>query len=150
MSATVQVKIDGLDKFTARMARMSKAVASAKIMDSLEAGGYVIMAHAQDNIRTKLNKHPTGFLANSVKLRREGKSVLVGPFGVVYAKIHEFGGVIKSRPGKGLRFQINGEWIIRQSVTIPARPYMRPAVNENMSAINAAIGDALEGLINGA
>lgn len=43
----------------------------------------------------------------------------------VYAAIHQFGGVIKAKNGKGLRFQLaNGDFVMRKSVTLPARPYM--------------------------
>jgi HK97 gp10 family phage protein len=147
MSATVTIKIEGLDKFQAKLSRMSKAAASEKILDSLEAGARVIEAHAKNNAREKLNKNPTGFLTNSIGVKREGKSVLVGVFGVVYAKIHEFGGVIKARAAKLLVFRIGGKLIRTKSVHIPARPYLRPAVDENMPAINEAIGDAMAELL---
>lgn len=46
---------------------------------------------------------------------------------VEYARIHEFGGDIVPRNARALAFQIGGEWIITQRVTMPARPYLRPA-----------------------
>lgn len=41
-----------------------------------------------------------------------------------YAAIHQFGGVIKAKAGRSLKFQAeDGTWIITKSVTIPARPF---------------------------
>lgn len=43
---------------------------------------------------------------------------------VKYAAIHQFGGVIRAKNAKALRFKIGGQWIMRKSVTIPARPFL--------------------------
>lgn len=46
---------------------------------------------------------------------------------VRYALIHELGGVITPRQAKVLAFTLpNGETVFAKSVTIPARPYLRP------------------------
>jgi phage gpG-like protein len=41
-----------------------------------------------------------------------------------YAAIHQFGGVIRAKNAKALRFQIGGNWVMKKSVTIPARPFL--------------------------
>jgi phage gpG-like protein len=65
----------------------------------------------------------------------------------VYAKIHEYGGVIRAR-GKYLTFiGSDGKRVFTKSVTIPARPYMRPAVDGHLAEIKEAIADALRGLL---
>ncbi len=43
---------------------------------------------------------------------------------VVYAAIHQTGGVIRAKSSRGLRFQYNGQWATKQSVTLPARPFL--------------------------
>src|SRR5690606_39047061 len=43
---------------------------------------------------------------------------------VVYARIHQLGGVVKAKSAKALHFRIAGNWFTKQSVTIPARPYL--------------------------
>ena len=144
------VKIEGFDEFAADLGRLSSAARSATVLDALEAGAYVIMAHAQENARNQLNKHPLGFLTNSIGVRKEGKTVQVGVFGVIYAKIHEFGGVITPRGKKNLAFQVDGQWVFTKKVTIPARPYLRPAVDNHLGEIKDAIADALRGLLQGA
>lgn len=65
----------------------------------------------------------------------------VGVFGlvrspVVYARIHEYGGIIKPKDPDGwLRFPIGGSWVTVKQVTIPARPYLRPAFKEKRADI---------------
>jgi len=147
---TGNVTITGLDEFVRDLGKLSAVARSEKIMDSLEAGARVIQAYAQENARNKLNKHPLGNLTNSIGIRKEGKFVLVGVFGVIYAKIHEFGGVIEARKKPFLAFQIDGKWIFTKKVVIPARPYLRPAVDNHMGEIKQAIADALRGLLQAA
>lgn len=43
---------------------------------------------------------------------------------IIYAKIHQFGGVIRPRTAKTLRFFIGNRMILANKVVIPARPYM--------------------------
>lgn len=43
----------------------------------------------------------------------------------IYAAIHQFGGVIKAKTSKGLAFTLaNGDGVITQSVTMPARRFL--------------------------
>lgn len=133
------VTIIGLDKLMVDLSKLTAAAQGPVVMDALEAGGRVIQAHAQENARNKLNKHPLGNLTNSIIVKREGKAVLVGVFSVIYAAIHEFGGVIKAKVAPYLVFQIDGKWIRTKSVIIPARPYLRPAVDEHLGDIKEAI-----------
>lgn len=139
--------IIGMDKFTADLNKLSAAARSDVVLDALEAGGYVIAAHAQENARNVLNRHPMGNLTNNIGVRREGKFILAGVFGVVYAKVHEFGGVIVPRNKPYLVFQVDGEWRMTKSVHIPARPYMRPALDNHMPEIKQAVIDNLVGLL---
>lgn len=139
--------IIGLAEFTRDLGKLSAAARSNTILDALEAGGWVIASYAQENARNKLNKHPLGNLTNSITVKREGKTILAGVFGVIYAKIHEFGGIITPKKGPYLAFQIDGKWIFTKKVTIPARPYLRPAVDNHPGEIKGAIADALRGLL---
>ena len=141
------VTIHGLDEFEAQLKRLGDKARSEKILDSLEAGGRVIQIYAQDNVRTKLNRHPTGNLVNNIDVRKEGKIILVGAWGTVYAKIHEFGGVITPIKAKMLHFFVDGVEVFAKRVSIPARPYLRPAVDEHMPEIEQAVSDAMRGLL---
>lgn len=47
---------------------------------------------------------------------------------VIYAAIHQFGGTVRAKTAKGLRFRIgkgkDAPWATKQSVTIPPRPFL--------------------------
>ena len=90
-----------------------------------------------------------------------------------YAAIHEYGGIIKAKNGKylaipvgsykdsplkhpGLKVRKTGrgtlilvdgggtaQYVLKTSVEIPAKPYMRPAFDENKDATLAEIGQIL-------
>jgi len=74
----------------------------------------------------------TGRLRTSVFARALGDSGLeIGAgSGVTYARIHEFGGTISAKGGGWLRFKGSRGWATVKSVYIPARPYVRPTVEE--------------------
>lgn len=67
----------------------------------------------------------TGRLLASIGYRAQKDNVSVGTDGqIIYAKIHQFGGVIRPRTAKTLRFFIGNRMILASKVIIPARPYM--------------------------
>lgn len=50
----------------------------------------------------------------------------------VYSRIHEIGGVIHAKNSPYLRFQTaDGGWVTVESVTIPARPTLKPAITDD-------------------
>jgi len=97
---------------------------------------------------------------------------------VIYAAIHEFGGVIVPRVAKMLAIPIGnlkgsprqhnlhiartkgGTWllmdgadqaqyVLKQSVTIPARPYLRPALEEKRRVVGNVILKSIFGALRG-
>lgn len=67
-----------------------------------------------------------------------------------YAAIQEFGGEIRPVRARVLRFQVNGEWVAAKRVRIPARPYVRPAFDEDGDAAVREIGEAFRDIIRAA
>lgn len=66
---------------------------------------------------------------------------------VVYARIHELGGVIKPKRAKALAIpdpKKAGGVILVKSVTIPRRPYLRPAADKEYPKLAARIKRAFE------
>lgn len=65
----------------------------------------------------------------------------------IYAAIHQFGGVIKAKSAKGLRFKLaNGEDVVVRQVTMPARPYLGISAGDEadiLAAIERRLGGAL-------
>ena len=52
-----------------------------------------------------------------------------------YAAIHEFGWIIKPRRKKYLQFKYKGRRVKIKRVKIPKRPYLRPALQQNIRNI---------------
>lgn len=105
----------------------------------------VLEAEILQNIRSKSGlKVRSGSLLNSIgaskKVYEDNGQVVgeIGPQGIPYAAIHEFGGKtaahrIEARNAKVLAFQMGGEQVFAKFVNhpgsnIPARPYLRPAL----------------------
>lgn len=87
-------------------------------------------------------KARTGHLRRSIKSEANQKpSMIIGRIfsNIIYARIHELGGVIKPKKGKYLKFQMGGHWIMVKKVKIPARPYLRPAIADHINQIKQII-----------
>lgn len=66
----------------------------------------------------------SGGLKSSFSYVASDKTVQVGT-NKEYARIHQFGGVIKPKKGKYLKFENpDGTWSLVKEVTIPARPFI--------------------------
>lgn len=115
-------------------------------------GLFNLEAHAKQNIRANFNQR-TGNLASNweTKLDHTSKDKAEGhtsPLSI-YARIQELGGVIRSSKGF-LHFQTDdGEWHVVRMVTIPARPYLRPAADEFKQDIFDTVGSILKQMIEG-
>lgn len=89
----------------------------------------------------------TGTLRRSIESGSKDLSAWVGS-NLVYAGIQELGGTIQSRTGSYLTFQIGGSWVKVRTVTIPARPYLEPAVKENIGRFTKIIQDCVTEEVN--
>lgn len=66
----------------------------------------------------------TGHLRGSITSVADDSSVEVGT-NLIYAGVHQFGATISAKTAGGLKFTLaDGSFHVRQSVTIPARPYL--------------------------
>ncbi len=72
------------------------------------------------------------------EIKREGNTI-VGYYGskVPYAAIHEYGGTIKAKNAPYLVFKLGPFWYKKKQVTIPARPYLNPALKDAQPEINS-------------
>lgn len=115
----------------------------------------LLEASIQQNIRNTFTMR-TGNLLNSIStgktVEQSGDTIIgsIGPVGVKYAAIHEFGGItpphiILPRVAKVLRFQMGRQEVFARYVNhpgskIPARPYLRPALERNREKIKEKFG----------
>lgn len=85
-------------------------------------------------------------LKNSISFRAETKGVAVGT-NVRYALIHQYGGTITAKKKKYLLFRVGGRWVMKKSVTLPARPFIglsREDLREIRGIVNRRIRKALK------
>lgn len=134
--------------------RIIGAVTGEQLRKAAIAGGQVIEARAKINVEKTFSSKSTGGagLAGSIQTTvAEATSthveVDVGPT-VIYGRIQELGGVIVPVFKKMLSWVSDtGERIFAFAVTIPARPYLRPAADESEDDILDAVRRQIKGSI---
>lgn len=141
MSKAKGMEVD-LTQFKKKMAALSKTAQGESLIETLDAGARVIQANAMINANEVFSDKATNTLANSIIVEIEGRgnkaSANIGPT-VVYGRIHELGGIIKPVVAKMLHFVIDGVDVFAKAVHIPARPYLRPAVDGHEDEIKEAM-----------
>lgn len=124
-------------KFDAALLRIGDAAAGEALGAAATAAALVLVAQAKINIESNFVIHPIGPLkasvgVGSVTATRNQAIAEWGSYGIVYARIHEYGGVILATNGPYLVFQTaDGAWHSVPMVTMPARPYIRPAIDQH-------------------
>lgn len=84
----------------------------------------------------------SGILKGSIHSSADSESVAVGT-NLIYAAIHQFGGPIRIKNAKALKFMIGGKWINKKEVEIPKRSYLGVS-DDDLEAINEIIEDHME------
>jgi phage gpG-like protein len=107
------------------------------------------MSHGAGSKKNATLQPDSGRLRNSVSTRvqRSGGRIR-GTVGtnLKYAGIHEFGGTIRPKTKKYLKFKAGGRWYSASQVTIPERPYLRPSLEKKRKAVlNLILRKLLEG-----
>jgi hypothetical protein len=145
----LSVSITGADALRERLERMRRELMPRmqSVMNSTlsEAANWARMQRLSGPYPYVLQAR-TGRLRESFSANiRPGARVIVGQFGFInnrpiYAGVHEYGAVIRARPGRFLRFIPVGNiplvmrggrgrrspFVFAKQVTIPARPVLRP------------------------
>ena len=129
------VKVVKLDN---RFKEVIAAASGDNILKALLAGGEVVRNHTKLNIQAQ-ELVDTSNLLNSISVQEGsgGKTDATVEIGtnVEYAAIHEFGGTVQQTNAWGRG--------ISQTIHIPARPYLRPALDENTNSIVSAVETSL-------
>jgi phage gpG-like protein len=134
-------------------AAIRKAVTGEQLKKAALAGGHVIEANAKINVEKTFSSKSTGGagLGGSIQtvIAKAGETsawVDVGPT-VIYGRIQELGGIVLPVVAKMLSWVDDGKRIFAKKVQIPARPYLRPAVDEHKAEIEQAVGYKLRSQI---
>ena len=145
MTATLDIAVTGLDQ-ALRTADALASIAAVEIADAIGALGVrqtqrriasektsPAGAAWKKNISGTSILFRSGALAASISHRASAAGASWGS-PLIYAAIHNYGGVIKPKTKKALRFPLRGrqDQHIRKSVTMPKREYL------GISAENAA------------
>lgn len=131
---TIKFDIDTKD-LVAALAKLDQNLAKAT-ESAVVAAAALAEGHMKINVRDTFETG-TGKLVESIyhkvtKRTKTGTEVAVGSWGTIYARIHEFGGTIKTRTAPYLHFKTkDGKWHKVKQVVIPERSYIRKAINEN-------------------
>jgi len=152
----VQTKVLGLDDFYHTMQRIIKLTAPNKVSVAMRSGADVILRKAQDNIRSN-GLVQSGLLLTSGKVQEgRGYSVEI-VFDRVYAAAHEYGLLkqpITERQRRFFWFKFleDGDpmWralALSETYTIPARPYLRPAIDSERVRAMRLAASVLESMI---
>ena len=123
-------RIDGIGRLVSNLAALKTVWDDPSIV---AAGAAELVKKQQENVRVKLNKNPRGVLENALQvipINDRTAEAGVPANTIVYALADEYGVTIVPKKAKALRFEIDGKVIFAQSVTLPARPYVRPSVRQ--------------------
>lgn len=83
-------------------------------------------------------------ISEQIRSIQEFGKRIVGRFGskVPYAAIHEFGGVIRPKTKKYLRFRtFDGKWHTVKKVVMPARAFLNPAAKDEEQRIGNLVAE---------
>lgn len=129
------------DAITEKMRAAQKAGVNATM------GAAVVHAKGHHNWQNR-----TGVLEGGIDVvdyARQDQAGVVGTWGVRdvrYALIHELGGVVTAKNARALKIPMpDGSFRFVKSVTIPARPYLRPAADQVYPSLAARIRRAYDG-----
>ncbi len=133
--ASITVKIEGLDNLKRKLEALEDAAAADVLEEAVLAGARIV----QEDASRRVSKR-TGKLARSIEVEVKEKSrgsvfVAVGPTKeAFYGKFVELGHALV-RGSKKAKKKVLGH--------VPARPFLRPAIDENEGKVKRAISNAL-------
>ena len=144
MSNGVRAQIVGLPEFKGRLSKLRGVAAGALLAKACLAALLPVQNAAKEKV-PKLTRTLSRSIHSEIIEERDGYAEAAVGTDVVYAAIHEFGGVITPKRARMLHWvdRQSGEDVFANAVTIPPRPYLRPAWDENEGAMIRELGAAL-------
>jgi len=142
-----EVRFEGWEEFKRGMEKTAKDLPGGVYAGVRNACLLVEVRAKTHHLAGVTLKARTHRLQRSVKtiVRRIG-TVVSGRVGspVVYAAIHEYGGIIRPKNAKYLVFKIEGKWIRTKKVTMPARRWLSKSLEDVRPQIERIFGREIE------
>lgn len=137
------LEIENLDRLLQQLEALAGLPDGAAMEKALLAGGEIVAKAARRNVLAR-GLVRTRELHDSIGATAVNeKNVVIGtPLGW-RARIHEMGGVVSAKRAPFLMFPIGGAWKKVKQVSIPARPFLRPALVDNVGAVLEAVAEEL-------
>lgn len=136
MASSVTVKIDGLQELGQRMKSLSSDVNNRIARAATVAGAVVIRKAAQQKVPVD-----TGNLKKNIIVKRlpKGETPMTSEHIVTVRQ----GKLTEKQKGSGIQDAFYGRFVEYGTAKMPARPYMRPAYDENKEKAVEAIKDRI-------
>lgn len=144
---SVDIRVKNEQKLSRRLNHISKKLETGSAgvtVALLKCGLTVEKAAVTEHLsgpRPDTLDRVTGTLAASINTQQTGKGRVSVGTNVEYARIHEFGGTIEKDRGQVAAGGIVHD--IKTVIHMPARPYLRPALEDNRDQITAYMRDYL-------
>jgi len=143
----VTTRFDGDDNLRRGMGKTASAMPGGIYNAVVRSCSLVEIRAKTHHLAGHTLKARTHRLQQSVKtiVKRTG-NIVSGRVGspVVYAAIHEFGGIIRPKNAKYLVFQIDGKWIRTKKVTMPKREWLSKSLMDVKPQIERIFGREIE------
>jgi len=133
-------RVTGVKELTGYFRGLAKEAPGKLTSRAVRAGAEVILGAAQANVRANF-ENQTGALEHSGKVVMVNQYTANVEFDIVYSAVHEYGlenQVITPRQRRFFwaKFSETGETMwkalaLSRTYTIPARPYLRPAIDSH-------------------
>jgi phage gpG-like protein len=148
----IRIELKGKEELEKKLNTMSSQISGDVALRAVNTGAAIIETKTKLQMDKVLHRR-TGMLINSVSFsgQKVGKgAVATIRVGQVYGKIHEYGGTIVPIRARMLHWvNEKGEDVFARKVTIPARPYMRPAIAESEDQVFDAMGRVIDSALKG-
>lgn len=136
MAGFININIQGEAALSRALERAEKAVSDEAVQIGLVAGALIVQNDAKRRAPFKTGTLKRSLKHESIPVHR---SVTVGT-DLPYAAMQEYGGTVRPRNKRFLRFVVEGQEIFTKGpVKIPAHPYLRPALRENTDEVREIV-----------
>lgn len=146
--AGVKLRVDviGEEELQRKLRLLEAAVQGAQLAAAVTAGAELVQNAAKIKAPFRTGTLRRSIHTETVSVAPTRAEATVGT-DVVYAKQVEFGGTIRPKKAKMLHWTDESGEHFARSVTQPARPYLRPAFDEEGDNAGVEVREALKVLV---